>query len=338
MRLGFELCPATEAQGQVGWVAEHNGENPYGVDKLKMSIDDPSSSKIDNILSIPSPYARWHIVEIGLEEALTRSFGETRGGNEEKILAPVYQHAISHLLDIFELFYRFNGTQLADLGYIIKKHNYEYKSTLRKLGASKAILDYVDTLELYRLNYKKSFISFYEILKDGQPVGVTSPFSVFSVPHNISKSAEIDIPDYRKLFAHDRYSLTTGKAQWAGIEERDLEVQTFLYALLRRSNYSSKYAPLFLYIKKRMDPDRMRLVDGDSNYFEKNYPDYIIKGQAGIPLATDAQFGADIELLPLGYDTFVFENFLNTQSAHDYSCLKPEDYDVEITKRKNIKI
>lgn len=336
MRLGFELCPAIEAQGEVGWVAEHNGENPYGVDKLKMSIDDPSSSKIDNILSIPSPYARWHIVEIGLEEALTRSFGETRGGNEEKILAPVYQRAISHLLDIFELFYRFNGTQLADLGYIIKKHNYEYKSTLRKLGASKSILDYVDTLELYRLNYKKSFISFYEILKDGQPVGVTSPFSVFSVPHDISKGAEIDIPDYRKLFAHDRYSLTTGKAQWAGIEERDLEFQTFLYALLRRSDYSSKYAPLFLYVKKRMDPDRMRLVDGDSNYFENNYPDFVIKGQVGIPLATDAQFGADIELLPLGYDTFVFENFLNTQSAHDYSCLKPEDYDVEITERKNI--
>lgn len=333
MRLGFELCPASEEKGEVGWVAEHNGENPYGVDKLKKAVDDPSSSKIDVILSIPSPYARWHIAEIGLEEALTRSFGEAKGGVEEKILAPVYQRAISHLLDLFELFYRFNGTQLSDLGFEIKKHKFAYKSDL---NASKSIIDYVDTLELYRQNYKKNFDSFYEILRYGQPIGVTSPFSVFATPHDISQIAEIDIPDYRKLFAQDRWSKTTGKAQWAGIEERDKEFQTFLYALLRRGNYSQKFEPLYFYVKKRMNQERMHVVEADSNYFENNYPEFVIKGQAGIPLATDAQFRSDIELLPLGYDTFVFENFLNTQSAHDYSCIKPEDYNTEISSRKNI--
>ncbi len=336
MRLGFELCTETEAQGEIGWVAEHNGENPYSVDKLRQASNDPNSSKIDVILSIPSPYARWHIVEIGLEEALTRTFGEAKGGNEEKILAPVYQRAISHLLDVFELFYRFNGTQLADLGIKIEKHNYEYKSNLVKLGASKAVLDYVDTLELYRINYQKSFISYYEILKDGQPIGITSPFSVFSTPHDISKNAEIEIPDYKKLFAHDRFSLSTGQAQWSGIEDRSPEFQSFLYSLLRKGDYSEKYEPLYLYVKKRMDAEKMHMVDGDSNFFENNFPDFVIKGQAGIPIVTDAQFGSDIELLPLGYDTFVFENFLNTQSAHDYSCIKPEDYEVEIQNRKNI--
>lgn len=333
MRLGFELCPASEAQGEVGWVAEHNNENPYGVDKLKKAVDDPSSSKIDVILSIPSPYARWHIAEIGLEEALTRSFGEAQGGVEEKILAPVYQRAISHLLDLFELFYRFNGTQLSDLGFEIKKHKFAYKNDL---NASKSIIDYIDTLELYRENYKKNFDSFYEILRYGQPIGVTSPFSVFTTPHDISQLAEINIPDYRLLFAQDRWSKATGKAQWAGIEERDLNFQTFLYALLRRGNFSNKFEPLYLYVKKCMNQERMRVVDGDTNYFDNNYPDFVIKGKAGIPLATDAQFGSDIELLPLGYDTFVFENFLNTQSAHDYSCIKPEDYEVEIPDRKNI--
>lgn len=336
MRLGFELCPASEAQGEVGWVAQSNGENPYGIAKLKDSIEDPNSGKIDVILSIPSPYARWHIVEIGLEEASIRSFGETTGGTGKRVLAPVYQRAISHLLDMFELFYRFNGTELADLGIEVRKYNFEKKENLSKLEASRAILDYVDTLELYRGNYKKSFNAFYEISRYGQPIGITSPFTVFSVLQDISVDAEIHIKDYRTLFAHDRFSSETGKAQWAGIEEREEGFQKFLYSLLCKNYDQKNPIPLYSYVKTRMNQDLINVVESDANYFENHYPDFVIKGQAGIPLATDGQFGADIELLPLGYDTFVFENFLNTQKAHDYSCIKPEDYNTDIVNRKNI--
>ena len=55
MKLGFELLQQNDGIGR-GWVLRANNENPYGKEELLNALADANNeSKIDMILSIPSP-------------------------------------------------------------------------------------------------------------------------------------------------------------------------------------------------------------------------------------------------------------------------------------------
>ena len=111
MKLGFELLQQNDGIGR-GWVLRANHENPYGKEELLTALPDAKNeSEIDKILSIPSPYARFHVTETAFIEGKVRVFYD---------LPPVYKRAISHCLDVFELFFINDGVKLSDLGNVFE--------------------------------------------------------------------------------------------------------------------------------------------------------------------------------------------------------------------------
>lgn len=328
MILGFELIEQTnkDATSKIGWELCPNNENPYSVQKMLKAADSANEEKIDKILSIPSPYARLHVTETALIEGTSRPFDE---------LAPVYRRSISHLLDVFELFYRYNGIELAEKGVKVNKYKYQ---TLNEFPDS--IL--VTALDLFRKNYGETmFANFYEITVNAgnidYPVAYTSPFTMFFTPEDINEKCGIPVEGRTDhiLFSQD-------KKLWKGIERRSEDFHRFVYALAKkymRPDYNEQFAVLYNYLNVdgRVSAN-VRVEVANSDYFDKNYADWRVTGTAGIPIKVDSPVYSNVELLPLGYDTFVFENFINTVNAHDYSSVEDsssEKYNTDIKQRTN---
>lgn len=316
MKLGFELLIQGDCS-DYGWVERQNHENPYSTQELLNAvIDSANESKINKILSIPSPYARFHVTETAFIEAKNRSFRD---------LAPVYRRAISHCLDMFELFFEYNGVQLRDENVEIKKHHYQTASDIEIDNQN--LKTYIGSLDLYRKNYgNDKFNNFYRIVRkvDGVEhlLGSTSPFTIFTTPEDISDECEfyLNSPN-RTLFSYSEEN-GDGKKLWSGIENRTPQFQQFLYSLIKK--YNQAYPVMWDYVDRWIQNGIKNQVTADPNFFDNNYPQYIIDGTAGVPIKVDAALpaGMNVEVLPLGYDTFVFMNFVDTGNAHDYSIVE----------------
>jgi len=332
MKLGFELLKQGDASGE-GWIERANHENPYGKEELLNASVDANEPLIDNILSIPSPYARMHVTETAFIEGKARKF---------KDLAPAYKRAISHCLDVFEMLFIRDGVQLADENIRVRKYKYQHPDTTSMLSGN--IATYLSALELFRKNYgSNKFVNFYCITKNIADVeyliAMTSPFTVFFTPEDMDLSCQIKVSNpNRVLFAHSEKDKTETQ-QWFGIEDRSKSFQRFMYALILK--YSGNFKVLFDYLETRVDENIRNEVtnNGGRDYFGLKFSSFTINEHTGVPIHVDADLGRPVEILPLGYDTFVFENFLKTQRALDYS--KVEDstsdyYKTPILERKNI--
>lgn len=328
MKLGFELLQQGDTSSY-GWVERQNHENPYSEQELlNAAVDTANESKITNILSIPSPYARFHVTETAFLEAKRRQFIN---------LAPVYRRAISHCLDMFELFFEYDGVKLRDEHVEVKKYHYESLDEVKTDNFNLKV--YVGSLELYRKNYGDGkFNNFYKIVRivNGieHLIGSTSPFTIFTTPEDISPECVFHLKG-RTLFANHELD-GDGKALWSGIEGRDQKLQLFLYALVKK--YNERFPAIWGYLEQWTSQAIKNQVNSTPEYFDKNYSNYLIKGDAGVPIKVDKKMDEQVEVLPLGYDTFVFLNFLDTGNAHDYSCVENSDsrlYDTPIEFRKN---
>lgn len=328
MLLGFELIEQTnkDSASKESWTLCPNNENPYSVEKMIKVSDGRNDPSIDKILSIPSPYARMHVTETALIEGTSRPFNE---------LPPVYRRAISHCLDTFELFFLFNGIELAERGVKVFKHRYQtlddYPDAI-----------FVKALNLFRSNYgREKFKNFYAITLQyngiDYPLAYTSPFTMFYTPEDINENCNIMLEGHTDhiLFSQDA-------TLWKGIEQRSDAFQKFIFALARKyekPEYNHQFAVLYNYLNAE---GRLRgtvhaeVTNGD--YFNTNYKKWTVTGSAGIPIKVDNGTLHEVELLPLGYDTFVFENFINTINAHDYSSVEhssSEKYKIPIEHRTN---
>ena len=329
MKLGFELLKQGDG-AYSGWQLRANHENPYGKQELENAkADTQNESAIDKILSIPSPYARFHVTETALAEGKARAFSD---------MPPVYRRAVSHCLDVFEMFFALDGVKLTDLDIHVEKFKYMDLNDIKTENAN--MRQYINALDLYRNNYgKEKFNNFYTIskVKDGIKylIASTSPFTIFSTPDDIDKECEIPLnnPD-RILFANKEKGGDNSQL-WTGIEGRTLEFQKFIYALVKKHN--KDFVLLWDYLEKKVNESIKNEVNATLDFFDKNYSKWIIEGTAGVPIDVDANI-SDVEILPLGYDTFVFENFIDTARAHDYSLVESSDselYNTPIEERVN---
>lgn len=333
MKLGFELLQQNDGIGR-GWVLRANNENPYGKEELLNALADANNeSKIDMILSIPSPYARFHVTETAFIEGKARDFN---------VLPPVYKRAISHCLDVFELFFLNDGVKLSDLDIHVNKYNYK---TLQDIKSSNVnVKQYLNVLELYRQNYgREKFNNFYRITKVVNGVeyliASTSPFSIFSTPEDICEECQIPINNPERILFAKKELGGDNSQLWTGIENRSSEFQKFIYSLLRR--YNHQYEVLWEYLERRVRTEIKNEVNSIEDYFKTKYSRWQIEGEAGVPIKVSpgavGKFG-NVEILPLGYDTFVFENFVDTAKAHDYSLVEKSDsefYNCAIENRRN---
>ena len=308
------------AQTSLGWNLKANNENPYSTEELAtIDNDAPTASIIKTLTSIPSPYARFHLTEIALREA-------ARPNSKFESLPPVYKRAISHCLDMFELFFKFDGLRLKEENIEIKRHKYEIKDFIGKRDLANQDV-YLKALQLFRNNYRvdsQKFKHFFTISRvDAQGIrhliGMTSPFTIFSTPEDLDGGyCSINVVENGRnvtLFQND--DDINQNSYWRGIEDREDDFKQFMYSLALK--YNRLYDALWVYIDGRLHnyPNLNREVRFGQDSISKPYT---ISGKVGVPLRADnPQYS--VEILPSSYDRFLFEqSFVNTEQAIDLSA------------------
>lgn len=217
--------------------------NPYGGTFFDEITNMPRANKEAErrITSVPSPYARMHLTDLAFEELATHKLDITDISND-------YIKAMSHCLDMFELFFRFDQLDLLEKGITIER--VELIST--KLGdttkwasflsQNKNVRNYIETLDLFRLqyldvikkanaaNFKFGFTDLY-IFKDpnGRSFGSTSPFTGFFTSATC-KLDDLDISVFDGVYSHK--FLTANPLDWKMLNQRTADFQDFMYVLL----------------------------------------------------------------------------------------------------------
>lgn len=265
---------------------ETDNNNPYGGTFFNEIANMPRANKEAErrITSVPSPYARMHLTDLAFEELATHNLSKTDISND-------YIKAMSHCLDLFEMFFRFDKLDLLEKGITIERNELisgKLGNTTKWqsfLSQYENVRNYIETLDLFRLQYldviskanatsfKFKFTDLY-VFKgpNGEIFGSSSPFTGFftTATCNLS-SLEISIVD--GSYSHN--FLTANPIDWKLLHERSTEFQDFMFILLNPNQTSgglgSVFKNLFKVIEKTVENRKTNL---QSLNFHEKYPQY----------------------------------------------------------------
>lgn len=298
------------ATNQTGSAQEN--PNPYGLDWFNHP-ENMSTADTQNIsiTSIPSPYARMHITDLAFRELNTGAAQMKESDLLGKTIPNDYLHAMSHCLDMYELFYYFDELDLCEKDIKIEKVSLvkpKDPNTQDLLSANPSVRNYVETLDLYRQqylvfinnhrpnNYKFKFDTLY-VFFDKQTnsiIGATSPFTGFFAKANCNVLTT-DGQDARLQVNVNGYShklLTNNPKDWRTLQQRPWEFQRFLYMLLKNSteNFCLLFKNLYETVKNAISlgGHKGELATLDSLDFNVEYPEYNF-GNAGLPKINSKQ-------------------------------------------------
>lgn len=274
---------------------DQENPNPYG----KSWFDDPNQmAKVEQsparITSIPSPYARMHITDLAFRELNSGSTTMSEEDMMGKIISKDYLHAMSHCLDMFELFYYFDELDLREKGIRVERINLvdpndpSAAGFLRKNEQTKR---YLETLDLFRkqylralnevrpANYKFRFNALYVFWDEytNTVIGATSPFTGFFAKSTCDVLTEGETPDPRLVIRKGDYVhnlLTNNPKDWLTLKKRPEAFQKFLYLLLHKNteNLGAIYTNLFESVKQAIGKEKQDKYDAMS--FNQEFPEY----------------------------------------------------------------
>lgn len=269
--------------------------NPYG----KAWFDDPKNmSKVEmsaaRITSIPSPYARMHVTDLAFRELNSGSSTMTESEMMGKVISKDYLHAMSHCLDMFELFYYFDDLDLKEKGIRIEKidlvdpRDPATRDFFRKNPQTKS---YLETLQLFRNqylkaldrnrpgNYKFHFDALYVFLDvvSNTVIGATSPFTGFFAKSTCNVVTEDPAHEARLTIRKGDYVhnlLTDNPNDWITLRNRPDDFKKFLYLLLHKNteNLGVVFANLFKTVEMSIGKDMLEKYN--SLTFSQEYPEF----------------------------------------------------------------
>ena len=275
--------------------SEQENPNPYG----KSWFDDPKNmSKVEKsparITSIPSPYARMHITDLAFRELNSGSSTMSESDMMGKVISKDYLHAMSHCLDMFELFYYFDDLDLKEKGIRIERIDLVNPSDpaagdfFRKNPQTK---NYLETLQLYRNqyikaldrnrpgNYKFRFDALYVFWDEvsNTVIGATSPFTGFFAKSTCDVLTKGPVCEARLTIRKPGYShnlLTNNPDDWLTLKNRPKDFQKFLYLLLHKNteNLGVVFSNLFKTVEMVIGEGDRAMYDNLS--FNEEYPEY----------------------------------------------------------------
>lgn len=265
---------------------ETENPNPYGGTFFDEVTNMPRANKEAErrITSVPSPYARMHLTDLAFEELATHKLNITDISND-------YIKAMSHCLDMFELFFRFDQLDLLEKGITIER----VELISNKLGdttkwssflsQNNNVRNYIETLDLFRLqylevikkantpNFKFGFTDLY-VFKgpNGRTFGSTSPFTGFFT------SATCNLGDLEISVFDEGYShkfLTTNPLDWKMLGQRSEEFQDFMFVLLnpeqKHGGLGNVFHNLFKVVELTISNRKTEL---QSRNFSEKYPQF----------------------------------------------------------------
>ena len=264
-----------------------DNNNPYGGTFFSEIQNMPRANKDANrrITSVPSPYARMHLTDLAFEELATHNL-------DTKDISNDYIKAMSHCLDMFELFFRFDKLDLLEKG--IKVERVELVSG--KLGdttkwgdflqGNPNVRNYIETLDLFRTQYLEvirntntpnftfGFTDLY-LFKgpDGSTFGSTSPFTGFFTTATCDL-ANLGISISEGAYRH-KY-LTANPLDWKLLNNRPGDFQEFMYILLnpnqQKGGLGNVFKNLFRVVEETIGTKRVTELKG-VNFYEQ-YPQF----------------------------------------------------------------
>ncbi len=256
---------------------------PYGKNYFARQENMPNPNLDPNlrITSIPSPYARMHLTDLAFEELSMLDLDNSK-------LSVDYQKAISHCLDIFEMFFRFDKLDLLEKGIKIERIELvsgrfgQQGKWQNFLNANPNVKNYIETLDLFRQqylnilsrhgnnNFKFQFTDMY-VFKDrrGQTFAATSPFTGFYTTSNC------DLTQYNIDFNNQHKLLTSNPLDWKMLSQRGQDFQEFMYVLLNPENeggLGNVFTNLFSVVEKTIGQQKVNELNNKK--FSEEYPEY----------------------------------------------------------------
>lgn len=246
-KFGLEVLPYDQKDSLdfAAFSAQNTTENnnPYGGTFFTNKDNMPSANKDSDrrITSVPSPYARMHLTDLAFEELIAHKLNPDDVSDD-------YIKAMSHCLDMFELFFRFDQLDLLEKGIhvervelVSRKHG-DTRKWEKFLNEHSNVRNYIDTLDLFRQqyldvienantpNFTFKFTDLYMFKgPDGRTFGSTSPFTGFFT------TAECDLTKLNISIRDNGYShkyLTANSLDWKLLNQRPLDFQNFMFILL----------------------------------------------------------------------------------------------------------
>ena len=339
------------------WVETNGHVNPFNKNVLE------PHAITTTVTSIPSPYARMHLFELGFRQLANGSAGVS-----EEI-----RKCVAHCLDVYELLFRCRTSEhLRINGIAIEMHRYQDTTNV---GKDTSEYKYLDALCTFRNSYIRRyripvldatgnkvldqkgndvtqddttlFKVFFTISKGHELIAATSPFTGFYV-----KEDPIEISVDGKLYFAEKELDDNGNRQWKGFEDRDIDFQEFLYKLVRYlvndkelakiSSFKDRYADFWLYIDKKTNPANKGLWNQRS--FAETYPDFdfsgLGSGDYGFPIFTKNSYwntlpnNQKVYVIPNEYDSCALKYMIAPEESANFRLTK-EDYKKDILKRLN---
>lgn len=339
------------------WVGGHI--NPFNKNVLE------GQTITTTVTSIPSPYARMHLFEVGFRQLA--KLDDTGGVSEE------IRKCVAHCLDVYELLFRCRtGEQLRSNNIVIDMHRYQDTTDV---ASNTAEYKYLDALCTFRKSYIRRyrlpeldaagnvvldadqhpktkpdttlFKVFFTISKDHELIAATSPFTGFYVKEN---PKEVSV-DGKLYFAKDELDIA-GNNQWLGLEKREQDFQEFLYKLVhflvtdenlaKTTSFKDRYADFWLYIDKKIDGVHKKVWSKES--FVDTYPDFDFSafdtGNYGFPIHTKNPVWTNLPnkqkvyVIPNEYDSCTLKYMIAPDESANFK-LDEADYEPDILKRKN---
>lgn len=274
---------------------DQENPNPYG----KAWFDNPQNMalidrKAVRITSIPSPYARMHITDLAFRELNAGSTTMTEEALMGRTISMDYLHAMSHCLDMFELFFYFDELDLREKGIRverIKLVNPSDPAVQGFLSRNPRTKSYVETLDLYRsqymkaldkvrpANYRFKFDALYVFWDDqtNTVIGATSPFTGFFAKSTCNVLTNSSSPEARLMVRKGGYVhnlLTDNPNDWLTLRQRPDEFKKFMYLLLHRNteNLGAVYTNLSKAVEMAIAKDKRDVYDAMD--FNTEYPEY----------------------------------------------------------------
>lgn len=269
--------------------------NPYSTDWFNnpkhMAKVEQSTARIT---SIPSPYARMHITDLAFRELNSGSLIMSEEDMMGKVISMDYLHAMSHCLDMFELFYYFDELDLREKGIRIERIKLvdpQDPAAEKLLKKNDQTRKYLKTLYLYRkqyletikkkrpTNYKFQFNAIYVFWDEisNTVIGATSPFTGFFAKSTCNVLTNDSEPEPRLVIHKDGYDhnlLTNNSQDWLSLKNRPKDFQKFLYLLLHKNteDLGAVYSNLFNTITQAIGDEDINKYDKLS--FDLEYPEY----------------------------------------------------------------
>lgn len=331
----------TTQTSQSGWF--NTGGNPYNDSELtNIRLEDVKVTQYEQtkVTSIPSPFARMHLVDIAFKVC------SERGPQTIGLVSQEYKRMVSECLDLFEIFFRYDELDIASRGITCKKQNLasigdstifgdslnkyrqhynQYIKTLLEEESKKSGEQYIDsvTFEDIYLIYNRYNLAFAS----------TSPFTGFYTTSDVAIDYELEI-DKQVYFSPKA-------AKQRHLSERPEDFQKFIYLLLyKRTQLRTQFKNLYNYVVSQIPDEKLgrwseeRLEQYEQFDFQFENP--VINSKL-VPDAekeyTEEEKAELPNLVPGKYSSYFFKYILLPRKTCNFE-LTPADYKPSVKDRQ----